>query len=85
MRSQQYEYSVYATPTSAFSYGVTIGNDALARPSYVGGVFLGKTQQGEDTTLAILCEAKGPEATLAIKPAFQNGSPVCPNGSIQID
>jgi hypothetical protein len=81
-RTKTYEYLIRTTPESAIVYAVPTAE--LTKPRYVGGVFLGKTQQGEDTTLAILCEAKGQEGTLTMKPTLKNGSPACPEGSTQV-
>lgn len=78
-RTKTYEYSIRTTPESAIVYAVPTAE--LTKAGYVGGVFLGKTQQGEDTTLAILCEAKGQEATLKVKPLLKNGLPTCPRES----
>jgi hypothetical protein len=53
---------IRTTPESAIVYAVAIAE--FAQAGYVGGAFRRKTQQGEDTTLAILCEAKGQEVPL---------------------
>lgn len=82
-RTKTYEYSIRTTPESAIVYAVPIAE--FTQAGYVGGVFLGKTQQGEDTTLAILCEAKGQEVTLEVKPLLQNGALACPRGSFQLN
>ncbi len=81
-KTNSYEYSIHITSESALVYAVPIGE--LTKVGYVGGVFLGKTEQGKSTTLAILCEAKGQGATLKVKPLLKNGSPACPRASSQV-
>ncbi|MBW4489484.1 MAG: hypothetical protein KME12_16990 [Trichocoleus desertorum ATA4-8-CV12] len=53
---------IRTTPESAIVYAVAIAE--FTQAGYVRGVFLRKTQHGEDTTLAILREAKGQEVPL---------------------
>ncbi|MBD2094286.1 type IV pilin-like G/H family protein [Trichocoleus sp. FACHB-591] len=82
------EYPFQNTPTSAIFYAVPIGSMASDRKGYVGAVFLDqkveeKANPEELPLKNIICEARGPKATLAIKPTLRNGSPICPEGSAQ--
>jgi hypothetical protein len=54
-----YEYSIRATPLTAFEYGVSRQGDLK---SYVGGVFLtsGDEAKGEILTVELVCETNSP-------------------------
>ncbi|MBD2124225.1 type IV pilin-like G/H family protein [Trichocoleus sp. FACHB-262] len=80
-----YAHSMQVTPTSAFFYAVPTGKMASVRRGYVGAVFLNKASKDDidNVPLEIVCEAVGRKAILKIKPLLQNGSPTCPEGSVQ--
>ncbi|MBO1350807.1 MAG: hypothetical protein EBE86_027070 [Hormoscilla sp. GUM202] len=63
----------------AFKYGVS-RKDNLK--SYV--VFLGVTNYGETTTLAILCEADYPGRTKPATPTYRNGRLACGEGTTEL-
>ena len=87
-QTTNYEYSIRATKTAAFSYGISRKKDIK---SYVGGVFLvpatnvdPKADKNEITTEGILCEATSPGNTQPATPILQNSVPTCGSGTKDI-
>jgi len=78
-----YEYSIRATKTAAFNYGIARKGTKNIK-SYVGGVFVvpdtnvdPKADKKENTTVGILCEALRPGSTQPSDPTLQNNVPTC--------
>jgi type II secretory pathway pseudopilin PulG len=78
-----YEYSIRATKTAAFNYGIARKGTKNIK-SYVGGVFVvpatnvdPKADKKEMTTVGILCEATSPDRTRLADPILQNNVPTC--------
>jgi serine/threonine protein kinase len=71
-----YEYSIRATPLTAFEYGVSRGD----LKSYVGGVFItrGEEAKGEILTVAIICETKSRGTKRPAEPIVQGNFVECP-------
>jgi hypothetical protein len=79
-----YNYSVRATKTAAFQYGIARHK---TQKSYVGGVFAvpainvnpaaNKTDKTEMTTVGIVCEALNPGSTTPTAPTLVKGVPTC--------
>lgn len=83
-QTTNYNYSIIATKTAAFNYGVARSNNLT---SYVGAVFLVPVSQAannEKTTVSILCAANSPGNTQPPDPILQNGNPVCAAGSSDV-
>ena len=78
-QTTSYNYSISTTKNAAFSYALPL-SERKNLTSYVGAVFLGK----ENTTTAILCEAKSSGNTQPANPIIENGVPVCAAGSSEI-
>jgi Tfp pilus assembly protein PilE len=82
-QTTNYNYSIIATKTAAFSYAVSI-RETKDLTSYVGAVFLvpvSKAANKEKTTVSILCAANSPGNTQPSAPILKNGNPVCAAGS----
>ena len=76
-----YNYSVRATKTAAFQYGIARHK---TQKSYVGGVFAvpainvdPTANKTEMTTVGILCEALTPGSTTPTTPTLVKGVPTC--------
>jgi hypothetical protein len=76
-QTENYEYSIRATPLTAFEYGVSRKDDLR---SYVGGVFLtrGDEAKGEILTVAIICETKSRGRKRPAEPIVQGNFVECP-------
>jgi type IV pilus assembly protein PilA len=82
-QTTNYKYSIIATKTAAFTYGVPI-TETKELTSYVGAVFLVPVSQAankEKTTVSILCAANSPGNTQPPAPILQKDNPVCAAGS----
>jgi type II secretory pathway pseudopilin PulG len=82
-QTTNYKYSIIATKTAAFTYGVPI-TETKELTSYVGAVFLVPVSQAankEKTTVSILCAANSPGNTQPPAPILQKGNPVCAAGT----
>ena len=76
-----YNYSVRATKTAAFQYGIARHK---TQKSYVGGVFAvpainvdPTANKTETTTVGIVCEAINPGSTTPTTPTLVKGVPTC--------
>ncbi len=76
-----YNYSVRATKTAAFQYGIARHK---TQKSYVGGVFAvpainvdSTANKTEMTTVGIVCEALNPGSTTPTTPTLVKGVPTC--------
>jgi type II secretory pathway pseudopilin PulG len=77
--TNNYKYSIFATQTAAFNYGVSKHRNLK---DYVGGVFVVR-EGSQITTEAIICES----TTDTIRPAepiYQNGSVICGEGTTEL-
>jgi serine/threonine protein kinase len=76
-QTENYEYSIRATPLTAFNYGVSRKDDLR---SYVGGVFLtrGDEAKGEILTVELLCETKSRGTKRPAEPIVQGNFVECP-------
>jgi hypothetical protein len=72
-----YEYSIRATPLTAFEYGVSRKGDLK---SYVGGVFLtsGDEAKGEILTVELVCETNSRGRKRPAEPIVQGNFVECP-------
>ena len=80
-QTENYNYSIRATPKAIFNYGVARNNTIK---SYVGGVFVvpakeipNSASSDEILTLAILCEANSSGTTRPAEPTYKNGQLAC--------
>jgi type II secretory pathway pseudopilin PulG len=78
-----YEYSILATKTAAFNYGIARKGTKNIK-SHIGGIFLvpatnfePQADKDEIITVAIVCEATSPGRTQLAAPTLQNNVPTC--------
>jgi len=76
-QTKNYQYSIRATPLTAFEYGVSRKDDLK---SYVGGVFLtrGDEAKGEIVTVELVCETKSRGTKRPAEPIVQGNFVECP-------
>ena len=96
--TNNYKYSIRATKTSSFQYGIS--KDKTLK-NYVGGVFIvpakkldPNARRAEMTTLTILCEETEKRPFFRVKrtdepdelaePIYQNGEIICGKGTTQL-
>jgi type II secretory pathway pseudopilin PulG len=84
-QTENYNYSIRATPKAVFNYGVAQKDDLK---SYVGGVFAvpakeipNSASSDEILTLAILCQANSLGTTRPVEPTYKNGQVACGSGT----
>lgn len=78
-QTMNYNYSIQATKTATFQYGISRQENIK---SYVGGVFVvpaNTTNKSESTTVSILCEALKSGSTTPIAPTLVKNIPTCGN------
>jgi len=83
-QTENYNYSIRATPKAVFNYGVARNNNIK---SYVGGVFgvpakeIPNSASGDEILLlSILCEANSSGTTRPVEPTYKNGQVACGSG-----
>jgi len=76
-QTKNYEYSIHATPLTAFEYGVSRKDDFR---SYVGGVFLTSDLEakGEILAVAIICVTESPGTKRPAEPVVRGNFVECP-------
>ncbi|HLO50121.1 MAG TPA: type IV pilin-like G/H family protein [Kamptonema sp.] len=98
-QTTNFHYSVNATKTAAFNYGIPNkntynkkvffglfqGDKKVEFRAYVGAIFLVTHNYTKETsTLAITCVAKSPTTTKPGNPIFNNGNPTCADGTDEV-
>lgn len=79
-----YNYSIQATKTASFQYGIP---RQKSLKSYVGGVFVipaNTTKKSESTTVSILCEVIKSGSTTPIAPKLVKDVPTCGAGTKEV-
>ncbi len=86
-QTENYKYSIRATPKAIFNYGVARNNTIK---SYVGGVFAvpakeipnsKSSSQDEILTLSIVCETNSRGSSRPAEPIYKNGELACGSGT----
>ncbi|MEG5040423.1 MULTISPECIES: type IV pilin-like G/H family protein [unclassified Microcoleus] len=82
------KYSVIATKTTAFNYGLSKKKDFK---SCVGGVFVVHAKEvipnavkDEIITISILCQSDSPGTIEPAEPTYQNGKLICGQGTTEV-
>jgi serine/threonine protein kinase len=89
-QTENYKYSIRATPKAIFNYGVARNNTIK---SYVGGVFAvpakeipnsKSSSQDEILTLSIVCETNSRGSSRPAEPIYKNGELACGSGTREL-